>query len=570
LKTVENQLRPNKFKKLYFMLKPSFFLFAMLFLAFGGFGQQSERTFLITKKYLNYPIQRNPVEIKSRDIKKVKVDFILDGKRITYAEMSLATNIPDYWVFTDVSAYKGKTLTLVFDRPVDAIQKIYQSDTFWEQENLYKEKYRPQFHFSSRRGWNNDPNGLVYLDGEYHLYYQHNPYDIKHGNLAWGHAVSRDLVHWNELPVTLMPDELGTMNSGSAVVDKNNTSGWGKNVLVAAYTTFNMLERKPAQCVAYSTDKGRTFTKYDKNPVIDSKAQTAARDPKVFWYAPSNGWVMALYEMNGISIYTSKDLKQWKYESHTDGFFECPELFELPVDGNANHTKWVMYGASGPYMLGSFDGKKFTPEAGKYRCIFGLQYASQTFNQAPDGRRVQMGWGKIVHSPDMPFSQMMTFPTELSLRSTNEGPRLYNEPVKEIEKLHSKGFKWNDLDLADANKKLEEVKGDLIHLKMKIELLEQLKFSISYKGKKLVDFDGNKDLMNDVPYIQAVPGKLIFELELLIDKTSVEVFFDHGRRVDVLSLSDSKRSDGLNINVRNNSAIVHKLEVYELKSAWDN
>jgi sucrose-6-phosphate hydrolase SacC (GH32 family) len=170
----------------------------------------------------------------------------------------------------------------------------------------------------------------------------------------------------------------------------------------------------------------------------------------------------------------------------------------------------------------------------------------------------------------MPFSQMMTFPTELSLRSTNEGPRLYNEPVKEIESLHTKAFKWRNLDLADANKKLEEVKGDLIHLKMKIELLEQLKFSISCKGNKLVDFDGNKDLMNDVPYIQAVPGKLIFELELLIDKTSAEVFFDNGRRVDVLSISDSKRSDGLNINVRNNSATVHKLEVYELKSAWDN
>jgi sucrose-6-phosphate hydrolase SacC (GH32 family) len=367
-----------------------------------------------------------------------------------------------------------------------------------------------------------------------------------------------------------MPDELGTMNSGSAVIDENNTSGWGKNTLVAAYTTFNMLMRKPAQCMAYSTDNGRTFTKYAQNPVIDSKAQTAARDPKVFWYAPSNGWVMALYEINGISIYTSKDLKQWKYESHTDGFFECPELFELAVDGDAKNTKWVMYGASGTYMLGSFDGKRFTPESGKFRCIFGLQYASQTFNNAPDGRRVQMGWGKIIHSPDMPFSQMMTFPTELSLRQSNEGIRLYNEPVKEIGNLHAKALKWSNLDLADANKKLKQVNGDLIHLKIQIELLENLKYSMSFRGNQLVDFDGNRDLLNNVPYIQAEPGKLVFDLEVLIDKTSVEIFFDNGKRVDVLSLSETKRSDGLNINVRNNSALVRKLEIYEIKSAWDN
>jgi fructan beta-fructosidase len=166
------------------MIKQSFLLIAILFFSSGAFGQQSEKSFLVTKKYLNYPIERHPAEMKSKDITRVKVDLMVDGKRITYSDMSLASGVPDYWVFTDISAYKGKKLTLVFDRRVDAIEKIYQSDSFWEEENLYREKYRPQFHFSSRRGWNNDPNGLVYLDGEYHLYYQHNPYDIKHGNLT--------------------------------------------------------------------------------------------------------------------------------------------------------------------------------------------------------------------------------------------------------------------------------------------------------------------------------------------------------------------------------------------------
>ena len=551
------------------MMKNLLLMAVLLFLSCAGFGQQTEKTFLITNKYLNYPIGKNKEDVM------VLVNLMVDGKKITYSDMKLAKGTPDYWVFTDVSAYKGKELTLVFDKPCEAIEKIYQSDTFWEEGNLYKEKYRPQFHFSTRRGWNNDPNGMVYLDGEYHLYYQHNPYNIGWGNMTWGHAVSSDLVHWKELPDALLPDELGTMFSGSAVIDQNNSSGWGKNALVAAYTANNKQLEKQTQCIAYSKDKGRTFTKYRKNPVIDSKAKwntKKTRDPKVFWHAPSNGWVMALFELDGVSIYTSRDLKAWKYESHTVGFHECPEFFELPVNGDVSNTKWVMCGASGNYMLGSFDGKNFIPEPGNFRSTFGVQYAAQTFNNTPDGRRVQIGWGRIPYSSGMPFSQMMTFPTELSLRSTSEGVRLFSEPVKEIEKLHVKAYNIKNMRPIAANKKLEEVKGDLIHLKLKIELSGTPGYSISYRGNQLVNYDGNTNLLNKMAYTLTVPGKYILQIEMIIDKTSAEIFFDNGKRVDVLSLADPKSADGLKITGNTNieDVLVKEMEVYELKSAWSN
>jgi sucrose-6-phosphate hydrolase SacC (GH32 family) len=543
-------------------MKRTFILAILLLYLSIGFAKKTEKNFLITKKYLNYPIEMRA--------KKVMVDFMIEGEKVNYTTIRLAEGKPEYWVFTDVSAFIGKELTLVFDKKVKSIDEIFQSDSFKGEENLYKEKYRPQFHFSSRRGWNNDPNGLVYHNGEYHLYYQHNPYDTQWGNMHWGHAVSSDLVHWKELPVALVPDEHGTMYSGSAVIDKNNTSGWGKDVLVAAYTADNR-KGLETQCIAYSTDNGRTFTKYEKNPVIDSKEKwqsSDTRDPKVFWYEPNKEWVMALFERNGISIYTSKNIKDWNYESHTTGFWECPELFELPVDGDENNKKWVMYGASGTYLIGSFDGKKFSPEAGKYHNTFGNQYASQTYNNEPSGRRVQIGWGRGITNDGMPFGQMMCFPTELTLRSTNEGPRLFSEPVKEIEKLHEKAYKWNNLSVEEANNNLDEIKGDLIHLKTKIEIIKGVKYEITYHGNTLVVFDGNFDLFNKHPYTQPEPGKFVFEIEMLIDKSSVEVFVDNGKMVDVSKLAEPKRGAGLRIKAKNDFVVVHELEVYELKSVW--
>ncbi len=202
-------------------------------------------------RYLNFPV--------SHGIERNPMKFTIDGTEETPVVIRLTAGEPDYWVFRDMTAHKGKTVKISYDGDAVALSKIYQSDEIAGFDSLYRETNRPQFHFTSRRGWNNDPNGLLYHNGEYHLYYQHNPYEKEWENMHWGHAVSRDLVHWTELDDALRPDEIGTMFSGSAVIDHDNASGWGKGVLVAFYTAAS--PDRQTQCVAWSTDGGRTFTR---------------------------------------------------------------------------------------------------------------------------------------------------------------------------------------------------------------------------------------------------------------------------------------------------------------------
>ncbi|WP_298708678.1 glycoside hydrolase family 32 protein, partial [Chitinophaga sp.] len=321
----------------------------------------SDTAITVTKRYLNLPVSQQ----NERAIMTMKAA----GEEERSFRIRLSAT-PEYWVFVDMSAWKGKTLRLQFDGSGAGISHIYQDDRIAGQDSLYREHRRPQYHFSTRRGWINDPNGLVFYEGEYHLFYQHNPYEREWENMSWGHAVSKDLVHWQELPVALHPDKSGTMFSGSAVIDYDNTSGFGKPgypAMVALYTVDS--PDRQVQSLAYSLDKGRTWTKYARNPLIDSKEKWNSkdtRDPRVLWYAPGKHWVMVLNERDGHSIYTSANLKDWTYQSHVTGFWECPDLFELPVDGNLQNKKWVMYGASNTYMIGRFDGKTFTPEQGKY------------------------------------------------------------------------------------------------------------------------------------------------------------------------------------------------------------
>ncbi len=514
------------------------------------FGQEIVKEFKIDKQYLNFPVdmQQN----------RQKVHFVINNDTLTYSVIRIADEEPDYWVFKDVSAYKGKTLKLIFSENVKGLGKIHLADTFPGEDSLYKESKRPQFHFSSRRGWNNDPNGLVYHDGEYHLFYQHNPYEIHWENMTWGHAVSPDLVHWTELNDALYPDPLGTMFSGSAVIDKNNTAGWGKNALVAAFTADK--KGVEVQCIAYSLDKGRTFTKYEGNPVVGP-----TRDPKVIWYEPNQEWVMALYEVAGISFHTSKNLKDWEKESHINGFYECPELFELPIDGNPNHTLWVAYGGSGTYLLGDFNGKTFIPKYGKYRYTHGNHYAAQTYNNTPDGKRIQIGWGTIP-TEDMPFSQMMCFPTELTLRTTNEGVRIFSEPIDAIKSLHTKTHDLSGLSIPEANEKLKAISHDLLHVVAKVESLNGSGLSIDYKGNKYAD--ANADEINGEQTPQRDPGSLVFDIEILIDRTSVELFFQKGQIVFVKPLAEAKKDIGLEIHGNADAVKIHELKVYELKSAW--
>ena len=526
------------------------------------YGQELIRSFRIDRQYLNYPVEM------AQD--RQMMIFALDGDTLTYSEIRLAGENVDYWVFTDVSAYKGKELSLIFDAQATGIDKIYQSDRFAGEDSLYREALRPQFHFTPRVGWNNDPNGLVWFEGEYHLFFQHNPYETKWGNMHWGHAVSKNLIHWEELNDALYPDELGTMFSGSAVIDRNNTSGWGENVMVAIYTADRSEPMHEVQCVAYSTDRGRTFTKYEGNPVIDSKEMwnsPQTRDPKVFWYEPDQAWVMALFELDGVSIYTSKDLKEWKYESHTMGFWECPKLFELAVDSDPNQTKWVMYGVDNSYMIGEFNGKVFSPEKGKYKVTYGLAHAAQTFNDVPDGRRIQIAWGRTQH-PGMRFSQMMCFPTEITLRTTQVGVRVFHNPIKEVELLHKKNWNWSELSQEEANRNLQEIKPGPLHVKARLELKKDLSFNISYRGNPLIKYNGYKGTLNDNYYPTSKPGEYLFDIELLIDASSFEAYIDGGRMYITGQIEAPADDSGI-ILKSGGDLRLHSLDVYEMSSIWE-
>lgn len=488
------------------------------------FAQAAELSMKVKCRYLNLPV--------SHEVERYRLTFKAKGVDDLSVDVRLSA-IPEYWVFKDISAYEGKTLTITFDGPEDALMQVYQADTIRDVASIYRERNRPQFHFSTRRGWINDPNGCIWHNGQYHLYYQHNPFEREWGNMTWGHATSPDLLHWTEQPPVLFPDTLGTMFSGSAVFDRDNTSGFGtkKNPpLVYAYTADR--SEKEVQCIAYSLDGGMTLHKYEGNPVIDShdKWQTRdTRDPRVFWYEPGGHWVLVLNERNGHSIYTSDNLKDWTYRSHVNGFWECPDLFPLPVDGNTKDVRWVMYGASNTYMIGRFDGKVFTPESGKHRFSSGAIYAAQTFNNVPDGRRIQIGWANIDHR-GMPFRGQMLLPTELTLRSTKDGVRLVSKPIAEVASLLNPLCSSKDaLSSQEANKVLNSyLKQDGLHLRATLNLTYATSAGLKFDGQTLVDYDLNRNTLNGQFYSPQDPTSLSLTMDIYIDRTSIEVFIDDG------------------------------------------
>lgn len=438
---------------------------------------------------------------------------------------------------------------------------------------MYKEKNRPQFHFTTRRGWINDPNGLIFHNGIYHLYYQHNPYERDWENMTWGHATSTDLLHWTEHDDVLFPDRIGTMFSGSAVYDDNNTSGFGteKNPpLVYAYTADR--SDRQTQCIAYSLDGGYTLHKYKENPVIDSHDKWQShdtRDPRLFWYAPGKHWVMVLNERDGHSIYTSANLKDWEFQSHIVGFWECPDLFELPVDGNRDNKRWVMYGASNTYMIGQFDGKTFTPESGKHFFSAGSIYAAQTFNGIPDsdGRRIQLGWGRIGH-PGMPFNGMMLLPTELQLRTTKDGIRLVSKPIKEVENLLTNVYSAADEQKAeDLNTKCRSFADlDGMHIRCTIHLSHCTSAGISLNGQKILDYDTNGNTVNGRFYSPQNYTRLSLTADIYVDRTSIEAFIDDGLYSYSMERRLGDNYDGLNF--WGNNITVSDVQIDAVKSIW--
>lgn len=535
-----------------------------LLLSFNGLVAQ-KREMTITKRYLNIPVSH----------KKGKERMVIesDKHKSRAFPVRLADSNPDYWVFHDMSSYLGEKITISYPSQA-GLNLIYQDDQIAEEENLYKEKNRPQFHFSSMRGWINDPNGLVYYDGEYHLFYQHYPFDRDRADRHWGHAVSKDLIHWEELPTALYPDELGNMFSGSAVIDYKNTAGFNRNgepTMIAIYTATT--REKQVQCIAYSLDKGRTWTKYDGNPVIDSKGKWNSihtRDPKVFWHEKSKRWVMVLHEKDGFSIYNSKDLKNWTYESHITGFWECPELFELPIDGNKKKTRWIMSGASGTYMIGKFDGKKFIPENGKQFYTSGSGYAGQTFNniETSDGRRIQVSWGRILTN-DMPFNGLMLLPTELTLRDTKNGLRLFSYPVKEVDKLTKETFTENNLSVQQANEFMQEFNNEpLLRIKFKLKLSHSTGVRLSLHGQTLFHYNMNTNLLNNVFYSPLYMTNMEITVDLFLDKTSIEGFVDGGAYSYSEKRVPRNFTQGFHF-IGDDEFEIKKIEVSTLHSIWN-
>jgi sucrose-6-phosphate hydrolase SacC (GH32 family) len=531
---------------------------------------------------------------------RTRIEIVIDEKGEFFFSPFLADGGPDFWTFLDVSAFQGKTAVIKTNRDdkADALDKIYQSDEREYLNNVYKEVHRPQVHFSSMRGWLNDPNGLVYYDGEYHLFYQHNPYGYLHGNIHWGHAVSTDLVHWEQLPEALYPHKDGQPYSGSSVIDYKNTAGFktgDTDVMVAFYTTTRLFgdHDMETQNIAYSNDRGRTWTEYEGNPIIGDRSEILgshnARDPKVIWHEPTEKWVMVVFERIGNSFFTSDNLKDWTFESHIETFWECPELFELPIDDDPENTKWVMYDVSGDYAIGEFDGKTFTPEHGKFTYIQGKFWAAQTFTNVPkeDGRRIQTGFMEIpgwvpIPEPGMPFNGAMTFPTELTLRNTANGARMFNEPVKEIEKLYKKSYTWEDLTWQQANEELEQVDTELLHVTCEIENVNAIGYSFNFDDDILYYtlkpnlFHYNRYIPDtesfEMKYVPEIGNKTI-HYEFIVDRTTLEVFVDHGAFTMIHARKVNAEKKGMWFGgpegePRIGDIRIKSLEVHELESIW--
>ncbi len=516
-------------------------------------AEPARRTVVVARRYLHLPVKAGA------PMRRMK--FLVAGKTVREFDIELAEDEADFMVFCDIAAFTGKPLTIETTLPADstALERVVPADDVPDRAGLYREPLRPQFHFTARRGWLNDPNGMVYHNGEYHLFFQHNPYGCKWGNMHWGHAVSRDLVHWQELGEALYPRQYGDWCfSGSAADD-------GPNRLLLAFTSTGR-----GECIAVSTDAGRTWTEEPGNPVVKHRG----RDPRLLWHAPSKRWVMAVYdEEKGrtIAFYTSADRKAWRFESRIGEFFECPDLFELPIDGDTKKTKWVLYGADGRYVVGTFDGKTFTAEPGRHRLWHGPFYAAQTFSNAPAGRRIQIGWAQIDF-PGMPFNQQMTFPVELRLRTTPDGVRMFAEPVAELAKLQRQtaaiaGDQWQTVI---AGKPLTtRVGGALLDIRADAAPIRRAALRHRRARGIPIAYDAKKQTLTcgKVTAPVALDGGTL-RLRMLVDRASVEVFANDGRVALIAGVSPSRENTSVAVFTEGGDADVRNARVTALRSAW--
>jgi len=487
-------------------------------------------------------------------------------------------------------------------------------------QEFYREPYRPQFHFSPPEHWMNDPNGMVYYDGEYHLFYQYYPGDIVWGPMHWGHAVSTDLVHWSHLPVALYPDSLGMIFSGSAVVDHENSSGFGsaaKPPLVAIYTRHDATGDQQGkddfetQCIAYSLDAGRSWTKYQGNPVIKNPGIRDFRDPKVFWHDASQKWILILAARDHVELYASKDLRTWHKLSEFGeafgahgGVWECPDLIPLAVDGDQEH-KWVMIvninpgapnGGSGTqYFIGDFDGEKFTCDspAEKTSWIdYGPDdYAGVTWSGTPDSRTIFLGWmsnwayAGVV--PTAPWRSANTVPRELKLTRVNNSLVVRSVIVPELQTLIKSKKVFPSMEVIDSMNLTPQL--DFPVSKTIIEgVIEAKDFYVEFSnaiGQKLsIGFDAPKNRyfldrshagkndfskdFNSLAYAPRLVSGNTIAFTMVVDVSSVEVFFDDGTTVMTAIFFPDQEFNRLAILGKSGKIHVDSLVVKEVLSIW--
>jgi fructan beta-fructosidase len=492
-------------------------------------------------------------------------------------------------------------------------------------QQYYQEQYRPQFHFSPESGWMNDPNGLVFLDGEYHLFYQYYPDSTVWGPMHWGHAVSNDLVHWTHLPVALYPDSLGFIFSGSAIVDALNTTGFGTDdnpAVVAIFTYHNQKlagsgsDSFQSQGIAYSTDKGRTFTKYSGNPVLPNQGERDFRDPKVFWHEITCKWIMILAVHDRIQLFSSPDLKSWSFESEFGeqtgahgGVWECPDLFPLKITGS-EEEKWVMLvsinpggpngGSATQYFTGDFDGHKFVPEKKNEKWLdWGTDnYAGVTWSGIPekDGRRLFIGWmSNWNYATDVPASSWrsaLTIPRELTLKKNKDQYLLVSTPVIELTGLRKNSLnlipgnseKVNRIEIAQGSYKLNcseiiidfEIPSgfsDSLGIILANDAGEEFIIGHSVTNKQLyIDRtrsgkSGFSRSFNGIVRANYEAGETL-KLHIFIDASSAEVFVDDGLLVMTSILFPEEEYSRLRIFSRGEEVLLKKAELYELNSIW--
>ena len=566
-------------------------------------SEQNILTIKDAKKYLLLPVQDNAPE--------GKIYVVVNNQREgSVINIRLAREKVDYYVPLDLSAYEGKNLSIDVQGVPEASvcwKRIRLSDTF---DTANREKFRPVYHHTPVYGWMNDPNGMFYKDGVYHLYFQHNPYGSTWGNLSWGHSISTDLVNWKFEGDAITPDAWGMIFSGSSVVDYENTAGFGEGAVVAFYTSA-----KPSpwgdvqtQSMAYSLDNGETFIKYEGNPIVISDKRDF-RDPKVFWYAPGKHWVMILAGGQEMDIYTSKNLKEWKYESSFGakqgahgGVWDCPDLVELPVEGT-DEKKWVLIcninpggpfgGNAAQYFVGTFNGRKFVNEAPtqtKWMDWGKDHYATVTFSGAPDGRCIALGWMSNWQYqnvlPTMQFRGSNTIARDLTLYRQDGELLLRCAPSPEIEQARKervdiKSFKTKDSyeipSLLDDNGGAYE-----IDMTIKNAGASRIMFALSNsKGEKVNMYydvmrkqfvmdrseSGKVDFSADFPAVTVAPVADTdnITLRLFVDRSSIEAFGDGGKFVMTNQIFPSEPYNKLSFTSWRGHFTVKSMTVYRIK-----